>query len=196
MTDVYPIRRWLPAGFFACTVILVGLYWVGLAASHDMNYATVGFRMVDAIKKAAVVTPRDLLQDNFTASRIWFVPFGLSIGILYWFFWKSHLRIAFAAIGILIPSLIMTPAVIILVVELPKFLFGMPDGEDWGEAWLTLAAAGTWVLLALVVVLCDAFVLFSERRKQRNAGPPQRRSVDVCGIEFEHAHACETHYVS
>ena len=155
-----------------CTVVLVGLCWVGLAASHDMDYTTVGFRMVDAIKKAMVVTPSDLLRDRFTASRIWFVPFGLSIGILYWFFWKSQLRIAFAAIGILIPSLIMTPAVIILVVELPRFLFGMPDGEDWGEAWLTLAAAGTWVLLALVVVLCDAFVLFSERRKQRNAGPP------------------------
>ena len=166
MTDVYPLRRWLPIGFFACTVILIGLYWVGLAASHDMNYATVGFRMVDAIKKTTVVTPSDLLQDNFTASRIWFVPFGLSIGTLYWFFGKSRLRTAFAVIGIVVPSVVMTPAVLILVIQLPFFLFGAPDGEDWGEAWLTLVAAGTWMLFALGLVLYDAFVLFNERRKQ------------------------------
>src|SRR6266478_3539174 len=165
MNDVYPIRRWLPVGFFVFTVILIGLYWVGLAASHDMDYATVGFRMGDAIKKATVVSLNDLLHDNFTASRIWFVPFGLSIGILYWFFSKSRLRTVFAVIGILVSSVIMTPAAPILVTELPRFLFGKPDGEDWGEAWLCVAAGGTWMLLVLGLVLHDVYVLFSERRK-------------------------------
>jgi hypothetical protein len=157
-------------GFFAGTVILVGLYWVGLAASHDMDYTTVGFRMVDAIKKTRVVSLNDLLQDRFTASRIWFVPFGLSVGILYWIFSNNRFRVIFAAVGILIPSVIMTPIVPLLVLKLPFFLFGKPDGEDWGEAWLTLVAAGTWVLLALGLVLCDALAWFKERRRQSKGG--------------------------
>jgi hypothetical protein len=66
----------------------------------------------------------------------------------------------------------MTPSVLFLVFALPSFVFGAPDGESWGEAWLALTAAGSWMLLAIGIALHDTFTLVGDRCK--HSGHAQR----------------------
>ncbi|MDB6018418.1 MAG: hypothetical protein JWR19_2907 [Pedosphaera sp.] len=143
MSTNHPIRRWLPATFLIATIIFVGLYWVGLAASHEMSYLTAHVRMADAFKKALATAPRVLFNDQFTAPQLWFIPFALGMGILYWSLRKDlRRRIIFAALGVLLPNIAINPGVIILALALPSFFAGACDGEDWGEGWFANAAAG------------------------------------------------------
>ena len=154
-------QRHLPTVFLALTFPLIAIYWVGLAASHDMDYATVGFSVGDALKRTPAVSLDDIFQDRYTASQLWFVPFALISALLYFAFRAERFRVAFVFVGVTVPCVIMTPAVILLAIALPGFLFGSPDGEDWGEAWSALSAAGSWTLLALIALVYD---LLSSKR--------------------------------
>lgn len=145
----------LPIVFLALTFLLIAIYWVGLTASREMDYATVGFTFGDALSRTAQVSVKDLFQDRHIASQLWFVPFALIVALLYFVFSTERFRMAFLFAGVVVPFVIMNPSVILLAITLPIFLFGSPNGEDWGEAWSALSAAGSWTLLALIALVYD-----------------------------------------
>ena len=97
-------HRHLPILFLALSFPLVAIYWVGLAASHEMDYATVGFTFADALSRTAQVSVNDLFHDHSIASQLWFVPFAIVIALLYFLFRSKRFRVAFLFAGVVVPS--------------------------------------------------------------------------------------------
>lgn len=171
------LHRHLPTVFLVFTILVVAIYWIALAASHELDYSVVGFTFRDALGRTAQVSLNDLLQDRFTASQLWFVPFALIVAVLYFAFRAKRFRVAFLVAGLGVPFLKFTPAIILCSVPLPLFLFGSPDGEEWGEAWLALSAIGAWTLLAVFVLVGD-FVL---RERPSRGAPADGRPAGSSG---------------
>jgi hypothetical protein len=150
--------------FLVITVILLTLYWIGLAASVGMDYTTEGFTFGDAVNKSRSLGVGGVLENTYSARLLWFIPFAIVIAYLYARVSSYKMQLGILLSAAILPCILIHPLVILTSISLPSYLVGSVDGETWGEAWLSLSSAGTWSLIAILFL----YITVVKQQKMQN----------------------------
>ncbi|MEZ5325470.1 MAG: hypothetical protein R3F19_10445 [Verrucomicrobiales bacterium] len=141
-----------PLAFHFFTVLAVSIYYIGLAASIDMDYSARNVSQAAVLERALGRSLVSVLHEGHTRQYLWFIPFAALSGLCIQLLRTKQQSQWIRAVVFLVPPIIPGPIILPLAFCLPWFLVAPLDGETLAENWPVASAAGAWTLAAGILL--------------------------------------------
>jgi hypothetical protein len=153
------------AGRFCASVPFLGvlfLYWVSCAAEVRSNYSAPNYTLKMAVSNA-ISLGGDVARSPF----FWFLPVACTM-LLGYVVWPERSVRRLCEIGSIgLPAVFVGPSIVLLpllALAVPAAVYGLRDGEAWGEGWVMFGTMGAWMDMWGVLFVVEALWSLRSRR--------------------------------